>query len=147
LIKLERDFESKKHGYSAKSYLKILDEALPTIYEDGMIFVHDNAPIHSATKTKEWLDEWLIEVSDWPPYSPDLNPIENAWAKLKERLHDFNPDLELTKGGEEKVRQVIFKGLEEAWDALGSEYVRGLIESMPRRCAAVIEAKGWYTKY
>jgi transposase len=67
-----------------------------------MVFVHDNASIHSAKKTKEWLDEWLIEVLDWLLYSPDLNSIENAWAKLKEHLHDLNPDLELMKGGKRR---------------------------------------------
>ncbi|EYE92581.1 uncharacterized protein EURHEDRAFT_186358 [Aspergillus ruber CBS 135680] len=45
-----------------------------------------------------WFDEHGIPLIDWPPYSPDLNPIEHAWAKLKERIYMLYPDLELFNG-------------------------------------------------
>jgi transposase len=43
-----------------------------------MVFMQDNAPIHTAHIIKDWLEEMAIEVLEWPPYSPDLNPIEHA---------------------------------------------------------------------
>jgi transposase len=33
--------------------------------------------IHSAKKVKKWVEEPGIEVLEWPPYSPDLDPIKN----------------------------------------------------------------------
>jgi len=39
--------------------------------------MQDNAPIHRVRKSKLWFQENDIEVMEWPPYSPDLNPIEN----------------------------------------------------------------------
>jgi len=36
---MDRDFESKKHGYSAASYLKVLDVMLPGNYTDDLYFI------------------------------------------------------------------------------------------------------------
>ena len=35
---------------------------------------------------KEWAAENGVELLDWPPYSPDLNPIENLWHILKAEI-------------------------------------------------------------
>lgn len=44
--------------------------------KDG-IFQHDNVSTHTAYAVCETLKEIGIEVMDWPPHSPDLNPIKN----------------------------------------------------------------------
>ena len=49
---MNRDFESKKFGYLANSYIEVLDTQLARHYTDNMCFVHDNAPIHTANKVK-----------------------------------------------------------------------------------------------
>jgi hypothetical protein len=77
LVRLERDFEAKKQGYTATSYIALLDKVMPTIWEPGLTFMHDNAPIHSAKKVTKWLQDNAIPSMEWPPYSPDLNPIEH----------------------------------------------------------------------
>jgi hypothetical protein len=90
LFKMNRDPNSKRNGYSRWSYLEALQTNLPQIMIEDWIFMHDNAPIHIAYNAQNWLCDNDINTMDWPPYSPDLNPIEHAWAKLKEmidRLH------------------------------------------------------------
>ena len=62
---MDRDFESKKHGYSANSYIELLDAQLARHYTDDMWFVHDNAPIHTADKVKAWFVEQRVDVQDW----------------------------------------------------------------------------------
>ena len=52
LLILERDFESKKHRYSANSYLALLEDLVIPNYTDDLIFMQDNAPIHTAKKVK-----------------------------------------------------------------------------------------------
>ena len=41
--------------------------------------MQDNAPCHAAKSIKAYLAQQRVELIDWPPYSPDLNPIENIW--------------------------------------------------------------------
>ena len=51
---LDRDFESKKHGYSARSYLEVLEDQMPKCWEPGLIFMQDNASIHTAFTVRDW---------------------------------------------------------------------------------------------
>jgi hypothetical protein len=78
LFIMDCDFESKKNGYSTNSYIEVLDAMLPRNYNDDLYFMQDNAPIHMANKVKKWFEDNGIDTSDWPPYSPDLNPIEHV---------------------------------------------------------------------
>jgi transposase len=144
---LSRDWETAKQGYSAKSYLKVLNENLFSIWEPGMEFMQDNAPIHSARDVKRWFENNGIPTMVWPPYSPDLNPIEHAWAKLKELIYKLIPHIESITGTETEIRSYLTKAIEQAWEKLGQDYFDRLIHSMPNRVAALLEANGWYTKY
>jgi transposase len=70
---MNRDKASPKTGYSSRSYLEVLKDQLPIIHSPGMIFIQDNAPIHTAQLIKDWFKDNAISVLEWPPYSPDLN--------------------------------------------------------------------------
>lgn len=146
LIILDRDFESKKMGFSAKSYLAVLERALPTLWEPGFTFMQDNAPIHKAKAVTQWFTDMAIPVMGWPPHSPDLNPIEHLWFPLKSGVYEVSPGIDdLT--GPENIRQALESAVCEAWPKIKAESIRGILGSMPQRIQAVIEAKGWYTKY
>ena len=58
-----------------------------------MIFMQDNAPIHKAGVVLRWFEEKAIPLLEWPPYSPDLNPIKHVWAMLKEYVNEDFPHL------------------------------------------------------
>ena len=48
--------------------------------------MQDGAPGHSAAYTIEELESRGIRLIFWPAFSPDLNPIENVWNKMKNYL-------------------------------------------------------------
>ena len=144
LIFMER--RGPKNGYTSESYCESLEEGLLPIYEAGCPFQQDNAAIHKSGPTRQWFEEHGIWVIDWPPYSPDLNPIEHVWGKLKKHLFQQYPELALL--GQSEVDILRMKDIaRNAWHELPQDYFRALIDSMPRRITAVIEAKGWHTKY
>jgi predicted nuclease with RNAse H fold len=95
---------------------------------------------------KNWAEENGVTVVDWPPYSPDLNPIENLWKLLKERICSKYPELSLMPKNSASMQRLCEAAV-EVWEEFDEDLLATLIESMPRRLEAVIAARGWYTKY
>src|SRR6202034_3726032 len=102
--------------------------------------------IHTAHKVRAWFAEQRIPVADWPPYSPDLNPIEHLWPHLKKKILEMHPELEHITG-EDDIREALGTALQEAWTLIGKELMDSLIESMPDRVKACRKADGWHTRY
>jgi len=100
--------------------------------------MEDNAPVHKGVynKAREKL-KW--PVYEHPPNSPDLNPIENIWAIMKQyiSLHYRH----ITSQSEMK------RLVQELWENFTDTQWDGLIASMPERMKAVIKAKGGPTRY
>jgi transposase len=94
-----------------------------------LTYLHDNAAYAQSAVAMAPLKEAGIDVFEnksYPPYSPDLNPIENAWALVKRAAHRRQP---------------------KTMTALRPEHRQALIDSMPNRLRAVIDTKGGSTKY
>ena len=63
-------------------------------------------------------------------------------------MHQQYPNIAMTPGGPAKVRARLAEVLLKIWrKGIAGEFLESLWKSMPRRVAAVTDAKGWYTKY
>ena len=69
--------ESARGGVNGRIIRENYQLYLPNFVGPGDIFMHDNAPTHREHTVAQLLEDLGIEVMVWPPYSPDLNPIEN----------------------------------------------------------------------
>lgn len=68
------------------AFLAYLEQVLVPTLRPGDIVVMDNLPAHKPDKVRNAIARAGAELRYLPPYSPDLNPIEMAFAKLKALL-------------------------------------------------------------
>ena len=88
----------------------------------GDVVVMDNLSSHKGARTRELIEAAGASLLYLPPYSPDFNPIENAFAKLKALL-----------------RKAAERTVEGLWDAIG----RLLDLFTPSECANYFAAAGY----
>ncbi|GBO31424.1 hypothetical protein AVEN_172157-1 [Araneus ventricosus] len=72
-----------------------------------------------------------------PPQSPDLNPIEHIWRELELRVR--KRDI--------KTKSELKTVMMEEWMSIDAEITKKLVKSIPKRLTAVVDAKGYPTKY
>lgn len=101
------------------------------------VFQQDNDPKHTSSIAKNFFKEKKLRVLEWPPQSPDLNPIENLWSIVDNKL----------KITERTNKNSFFRMLCNEWNKIDVQTTKKLVESMPRRLKAVLDAKGGSTKY
>ena len=129
----------------AELYTEILEgELMDTVKQHKLdvkrvIFQQDNDPKHTSKRAQECLEKLGLKVLDWPPQSPDLNPIEHLWTHLKRRLGEYPTPPE---GVEE-----LWERVQSEWAKIPVEVVLNLIDSMPARIKAVIKARGGHTRF
>nr|KAF6378858.1 hypothetical protein mMyoMyo1_009748 [Myotis myotis] len=123
----------------------VADQVHPTMlmaYPNGDgFFQQDNAPCLGARIVQEWFQEHEGDFTllRWPPQSPDLNPIEHLWDEVKRAIRQLVPQpSNLTE---------LDSAVHQAWCQIPRITFQHLVESMPRRIAAVLKAKGGPTKY
>lgn len=103
----------------------------------GWIFQQDNDPKHTSGVVKDFMKLKKIRVLDWPSQSPDLNPIEHLWDHLERQMANRKP----------ANQAALFDLIKEKWEQISIDVLISLVDSMPRRCQEVIDAKGYATRH
>ena len=67
-------------------FLAYLDQVLCPALRPGPVVVMDNLSAHKVSGVRERIEAAGAQLLYLPPYSPDFNPIEKAWSKIKQHL-------------------------------------------------------------
>ena len=98
---------------------------------DYVYLQQDGASPHQAVHTQNSfraLGIWGYFI-DWPPSSPDCNPIENLWRTLKQRIRSRNPF--------PTTNAALRTAIEEEWAAITPDELEALVDSLPTRLREV----------
>ena len=132
-------FLPKNVTMKGSNYIDVLkNHLIPFFNIHGCdVFMHDGAPAHKSRAVTHFLQGQNIPTIDWPGNSPDLNPIENAWNKMK---------IEVAKSRPSSI-PALKDALVRLWVSMDSAYFETLATSMPKRMQEVLKARGAMTKY
>ncbi|UYV60770.1 TIGD4 [Cordylochernes scorpioides] len=95
------------------------------------LYQQDNARPQTARISQQALQD--VQMLPWPPYSPDLSPIEHVWDIIGRRLHALP---------QPRSEDELWQMVEREWRAIPQDAIRTLIDSLPRRVAACIAVRG-----
>lgn len=73
-----------------------LEKILVPILQKGMTLIIDNASFHKSSKIKELIERASAKILYLPPYSPDFNPIEHYWHKIKNAIRKVRRNTEIS---------------------------------------------------
>ena len=103
-------------------FLAYVQQVLAPTLRQGDVVILDNLPAHKGAAAREAIEAAGARLLFLPPYSPDFNPIENAFAKLKALL-----------------RRAAARTVDELWAVIG----RSLDAFTPSECANYFAAAGY----
>jgi transposase len=138
LVALEGNQNQHTYLDTLRDYLVPEIEAARELGVD-MVFMQDNAPCHKTNLVMAFLAQNQIQTLDWPPQSPDLNPIENLWAIVKARR--------FKKFGIPRSKIELIEQIFEIWEAIDQELLDTLVDSIENRLREVVRLRGRTTKY
>lgn len=126
-----------RHVYLSILKTSFLSSVIDLGLSENYMFQQDNDPKHTSRLIKEWLLYNVKNQLRTPPQSPDLNPIEHLWDHLKRSLS------KRSIGSKADLKTI----LAEEWQLISKDVTEKLVNSMPTRLSAVIDAKGGPTEY
>jgi transposase len=95
-----------------------IEKILSATLEAGRVVVMDNLTAHKGARVRELIEERGCELIYLPPYSPDLNPIEEAFSKIKGLMR---------KAGA-RTREALVEAMGVAISAISAGDARGFFE-------------------
>lgn len=132
------DGTMKSRDYLNVLETKMLPSARDLFGDNSFIYQDDSAPCHRSKIVKEWENSRNIEVLEWPGNSPDMNPIENLWAILKQKVRTHRPT----------NKSELISAISASWTTeISVNLCQKLSSSMKNRIEALVDNKGGPTKY
>ena len=93
--------------------------------------LEDNCRVHTAPANRDYGRKKRFIYLDYPPYSPDLNPIENAWSLLKRKLAAVIP--------RPTTPDSLFLEAQRIWHTIPQQHFDHMVDSMGGRCQRLVQ--------
>ena len=101
--------------------------------------MEDNAPAHNTIIARKVRDTHLLPTLSWPPCSPDLNPIEEIWRRIKNEISALPERPSTIQTMEDAVWSV--------WANIDQASIQAIVYTMPARIEAVLSVRRGHTRY
>ena len=111
--------------------------------EKSRMWLQDGDPSQNSAKSRRAMKVAKSELLLIPPRSPDLNPIENIFHKVRAKLDEEALNNNITKENFDQFKTRLFRTI----NSVPIEYIDKIIESMNKRIDMIIENKGDRLKY
>lgn len=105
-------FEGAMDGEMFLAWVRV---GLAPTLRKGETVILDNLATHKVSGVREAIEAVGARLEYLPPYSPDFNPIENLWSKVKQRLRSANP----------RTWRQLLKAAKVAFEAVSTQDCRG----------------------
>lgn len=99
----------------ADAFTAWVEQFLVRELRQGDVVVMDNLSSHKAQQVRSLIEKAGAKLLYLPPYSPDLNPIEKMWSKIKALL----------RGAKARTQEALEKAVAKALDAVTTDDIRG----------------------
>ena len=103
-----------------------IEHGLAPTLEAGQVVIMDNLPAHKPARVRELIEERDCELIYLPAYSPDFNPIEEAFSKIKGMLREAGA----------RTKDALMGALGKALSAVSVQDARGYFEHAGYRLQA-----------
>ena len=123
----------------SSKYCEIVGDFIPyatALFPDGWILEQDGATPHTSRKTKDFFAENSVQFLQWPPNSPDINPVENVWMMLKSFVEKKNP----------KTKDELIQYVQESQHVILPAVRKNLMGSIPTRLGQCLENEGKFVE-
>ena len=120
---------------------KVLETLRPKY--PNLVWMQDNASIHRSPALKQYFEESGIQKMMWPARSPDMNPIENVWGIITQKMDKM---IDATKR-EATSENELFERVQQSANEIEPTVFLNLYKSLRKRLQLVIENQGNAIKY
>ena len=134
--------QGRGNGVTAQRYIaQVLQPHVVPFFRrhPNFLIQQHNARPHTARATRDFLGQNNITVMPHPARSPDLNPIEHVWDAMQRELNQLQP--------RPRTAAQLAAAIVQVWAQIPNASINTLVNSMARRCRAVIAANGGHTRY
>lgn len=140
IVRIDGHFTSHQYMKIIRAHvIPLMREFEENEFEEPRTFMQDNSPIHTAANTMALFSRQNFDPLEWPPLSPDLNPIENVWSYMEHDWPRIYP----------RNAQTLDVVVQFRWNDLRTKpiYFQNLYRSLRNRFQEVIENDGHFCRY